>query len=480
MQLKLDGLERARAEPIAIVGLGCRFPGGVDGPESYWHLLRAGVDAVTEVPPDRWDINAFYDPDPARPGKTYSRWGSFLNHVDQFDPYFFGISPREAALMDPQQRLLLEVAWQALENAGLPPDQLAGSQTGVFVGIYNNDYAQLQSEDDAYAAIGSSLGVASGRLSYTFDFHGPSLLVDTLCSSSLVAVHLACQSLRRQECPLALAGGVNLILSPLGTILSSRLTALAPDGRCKTFDARANGYVRGEGCGVVVLKRLSDAARDGDPIWAVIRGSAVNQDGRSTGLTAPNLLAQQAVIRRALDDGAVAPEQVGYIEAHGTGTPLGDPIEVEALKVVYGSSVGSSGPCALGSVKTNFGHLEAAAGIAGLIKTVLALRHQALPPHLHLRRLNPRIDLQHTRLTIPTALQPWVAAAGPRFAGVSAFGLSGTNAHLVLEEAPPPAAPVAPPGPASAPVLLALSARTPAALAALAARYAALLAAPAA
>jgi acyl transferase domain-containing protein/pimeloyl-ACP methyl ester carboxylesterase/short-subunit dehydrogenase/acyl carrier protein len=475
MQLKLDGLERARSEPIAIVGLGCRFPGGVDGPASYWRLLRAGVDAVTEVPPERWDVNRYYDPDPAKPGKTYSRWGSFIQQADQFDPYFFGISPREAALMDPQQRLLLEVAWEALENAGLPADRLAGSQTGVFVGIYNNDYAHLQHEDDAYSAIGSSLGVASGRLSYTFDFHGPSLLVDTLCSSSLVAVHLACQSLRRQECQLALAGGVNLILSPLGTILSSRLTALSPDGRCKTFDARANGYVRGEGCGVVALKRLSDAERDGDPIWAVIRGSAVNQDGRSSGLTAPNMLAQQAVIRQALDDGAVAPEQVGYIEAHGTGTPLGDPIEVEALKAVYGQSRNSAAPCVLGSVKTNFGHLEAAAGIAGLIKAVLALHHQAIPPHLHLRQLNPRIDLQNTRLTIPTTLQAWPVAAGPRFAGVSAFGLSGTNAHIVLEEAPPAAIGD---GRASSPYLLPLSARTPEALRALAERFATVLAEP--
>jgi len=436
LQAKLDASDRLRTEPIAIVGIGCRFPGGADSPAQFWPLLRAGFDAITEVPAERWDIDAYYDPDPNKPGKMCTRWGGFLKGVDLFDAQFFGISPREAALMDPQQRLLLEVAAEALEDAGLPESRFAGSRTGVFMGVYNTDYAQFQNRDEAYAAMGSSLGIGVGRLSYTFDLQGPAMLVDTLCSSSLVAVSLACHSLRQRECNLALAGGVNLILSPLGTIMSSRLMALAPDGRCKTFDARANGYVRSEGCGVVVLKRLSDALDGGDPIWAVVRGSAVNQDGRSTALTAPNVLAQQAVIRQALEDGGVAPEQVDYIEAHGTGTALGDPIEIEGLQAVYGKPRADGSSCAIGSIKTNLGHAEAASGIAGLIKAVLALKHGEIPPHLHLRELNPRIDLEGTPFVIPTAPRPWPAHDRRRFAAVSAFGLSGTNAHVVLEEAP--------------------------------------------
>jgi acyl transferase domain-containing protein/NADPH:quinone reductase-like Zn-dependent oxidoreductase/acyl carrier protein len=478
LQSKLDAAERRRTEPIAIIGIGCRFPGGAHGPAKLWSLLRDGFDAITEVPRDRWDVDAYYDPDPSRPGKMCTRWGGFLDAVDRFDAPFFNISPREAVLMDPQQRLLLEVAWEALEDAGQPAPRLAGSRTGVFIGMYNADYAQFQDDDDAYAAIGNAMGVAAGRLSYTFDLQGPSLLVDTLCSSSLVAVSLACHSLRRRECNLALAGGVNLILSPMSTILSSRLLALAPDGRCKTFDARANGYVRSEGCGVVVLKRLSDALADGDAIWALIRGAAVNQDGRSTALTAPNVLAQQAVIRQALADGGVAPEQVGYIEAHGTGTSLGDPIEVEGLKAVYGRPRTNGATCAMASIKTNLGHTEAAAGIAGLIKTVLALKHQLIPPHLHLRELNPRIDLTGTPFVIPAEPLTWPAAGQIRFAAVSSFGLSGTNAHIVLEEAPRDAAGVdaAPTSRVSEAIhVLPLSARTPAALHALAGAYRELL-----
>ncbi|MCU0923602.1 MAG: type I polyketide synthase, partial [Burkholderiaceae bacterium] len=415
------------------------------------------------------DADAFYDPDPRAPGKTNTRWGGFLAQIDQFDPYFFGISPREATCMDPQQRLLLELAWEALEDAGQVVDRLRGSQTSVFLGIFNSDYAWLQLADpqqiDVYSAAGSGHGIAANRLSYLFDFRGPSLAVDTACSSSLVAFHLACQSLRSGECDLALAAGVNLLVSPLSTVSTSKVLAMAADGRCKAFDARADGIVRGEGGGVVVLKRLTDALAAGDPIRAVVRGSAVNQDGRSAGLTAPNVLAQQAVIQRALEQSGVAPEQVSYVEAHGTGTALGDPIEIEALSAVLGRNGSTPQRCAIGSVKSNLGHLEAAAGIAGIIKTVLALQHQAIPASLHFQQLNPNIVLDAQRFFIPTSAQPWDVANGSRLAGVSSFGAGGTNAHVILEEAPLALDPTVPDARAQ---LLVLSAHNPPALQALA------------
>ncbi|HXA15308.1 MAG TPA: polyketide synthase, partial [Opitutaceae bacterium] len=379
----------AGAEPIAIIGMGCRFPGGVEDPDGFWRLLHTGTDGIVKVPANRWDIDRYYDPDPDAPGKMSTRWGGFLQGIDYFDTRFFGISPREAAWMDPQQRLLLEVTWEALEAAGQAPDRLAGSDTGVFVGISTNDYAMLQLKHgaikliDAYAGTGSSASVASGRLSYLLGLQGPCISVDTACSSSLVAVHLACQSLRTGECRLALAGGVNVILSPEVTINFSKARMMAADGRCKTFDAAADGYVRGEGCGMVVLKRYTDAVASGDDILAVIPGSAVNQDGRSGGLTVPNGPAQESVIRRALKNAGIKPDQVSYIEAHGTGTSLGDPIEIGALGAVFGSDRNGHGRLNVGSVKTNIGHLEAAAGIAGLIKVVLALRRAEIPPHLH-------------------------------------------------------------------------------------------------
>ena len=330
---------RRQNEPIAIIGIGCRFPGAND-PAAFWQLLRDGVDAIREVPADRFDQHAFYDPDPATPGKMNTRWGGFLEQVDQFDANFFGISPREALRMDPQQRLLLEVTWEALQDAGQVPERLAGTQVGVFIGIATNDYGRLQWNDlariDAYAGTGNALSIAANRISYLFDFRGPSIAIDTACSSSLVAVHLACRSLRTGESTLALAGGVNLILSPAIAINFTKAGAMAPDGRCKAFDARANGYVRSEGAGVVVLKPLSKALADGDPIYAVIRGSAVNQDGRSNGLMAPNPLAQEAVLREAYRQAAVSPGEVQYVEAHGTGTLLGDPIEAKALGAVLG------------------------------------------------------------------------------------------------------------------------------------------------
>ncbi|MCC5601565.1 type I polyketide synthase [Nostoc favosum] len=440
MQAKLEANERAKTEPIAIIGLGCRFPGGSNDPESYWQMLRNGIDAITEVPADRWDIDAYYDPNPDATGKMYVRNAGFLDQVDQFDPQFFGIAPREAVNMDPQQRLLLEVSWEALENAGLAQEGLVGSPTGVFVGIMNLDYFQVAANDpslaDAHTATGSAFSVTSGRLSYTLGLQGPSMAIDTACSSSLVTVHIACQSLRTRECNLALAGGVNLILTPVVTINECRARMLAADGRCKTFDAAADGYARGEGCGIVVLKRLSDAIADGDNILALIRGSAVNQDGRSGGLTVPNGPSQQAVIRTALANAGVTPNQVSYVEAHGTGTSLGDPIELRALAAVLGQGRSPDQPLIVGSAKTNMGHLEAAAGVAGLIKLVLALQHQEIPPHLHLHNPNPYIPWAELPIKISTELTPWSSPNGSRIAGLSSFGFSGTNAHLVVEEAP--------------------------------------------
>ncbi|HMW00085.1 MAG TPA: beta-ketoacyl synthase N-terminal-like domain-containing protein, partial [Acidobacteriota bacterium] len=431
------------AEAIAIVGIGCRFGGHASSPEAFWDLLKNGVDAVTEIPPSRWDVNAFYDPDPAAPGKSNCRFGSFVDHFDEFDPLFFNISPREAACIDPQHRVLIETTWEALESAGLPPNRLAGSETGVFVGISSNDYSLVQARYanreqtvEAYPGLGNAHSIAANRLSYLFNLRGPSMAVDTACSSSLVAVHLACQSILNGECNLAIAGGVNLILSPEPTISFSKARMLSPDGRCKTFDAAANGYVRGEGCGVIVLKRLSDAQRNGDHILAIIRGSAINQDGLTNGLTAPNGPSQQAVIRKAIKAARVSPTDISYVEAHGTGTPLGDPIEVQALAAVISENRPASHPCVIGSVKTNLGHLEAAAGIAGLIKTVLALHHRQIPPHLHFQQPNPNLSLEPNKLTVPRTLTTWNPINHKRLAGVSSFGFGGTNAHIILEEAP--------------------------------------------
>ena len=411
-------------EPIAIIGTGCRLP-KADNPQAFWSLLRSGDCATTEIPI-------------SRRGSDYS-WGGFLERVDRFDAQFFNISPREANNMDPQQRLLLEISWEALENAGLAADCLAGIDGGVFVGISNGDYAKLNgnlNNIEAYYGTGNALSIAANRLSYFLDWHGPSLAIDTACSSSLVAVHQACQSLRQRECHLALAGGVNLMLSPQLTLTFSEARMMATDGRCKTFDAEADGYVRSEGCGVVILKRLTDALADGDYVRAVIRGSAVNQDGLTNGLTAPNGKSQQEVIRLALAKAGVEPNQISYVETHGTGTSLGDPIEVNSLKAVLMEGRKSDRPCWIGSVKTNIGHTEAAAGITGLIKLVLSLKHGKIPPSLHLKQLNPHIKLEKTPIKICTQLQPWSSVGQPRLAGISAFGFGGTNAHLIVEEAP--------------------------------------------
>ncbi|HLH25149.1 MAG TPA: polyketide synthase, partial [Chloroflexota bacterium] len=480
LKTQLDAVEQARREPIAVIGMGCRYPGGADSPAAFWRLLRDGVDAIGEVPRSRWDVDALYDPDPDAPGKTATRWGGFLDEIDQFDPHFFGISPREATAMDPQQRLLLEVAWEALEDAGYAPDRLIDSPTGVYIGIFGADYLRLLlAEDeetfDTYTVTGNGHSMAAGRLSYLLGLKGPSLAVDTACSASLVAVHLALQGLRNGECRMAVAGGVNAILSPDTTMMLSRGRTMAPDGRCKAFAAAADGYVRSEGCGLMVLKRLSDALADGDRVLALLRGSAVNQDGRSNGLTAPNGPSQVAVIRAALANAGIEPAEVSYVETHGTGTPLGDPIEAQALVTALGMGRPTDQPLMIGSVKTNLGHLEAAAGIAGLMKVVLSLQHGEIPPHLHLEHPNPHIPWNELPLTIPTRLTPWPAGAARRTAGVSAFGLSGTNAHVIVEEAP--AAPARPAARERPLHLLALSARSEAALGTLAARYAEHLAA---
>ncbi|WP_342374538.1 acyltransferase domain-containing protein [Myxococcus stipitatus] len=436
-----EAVPEKRAEPIAIIGMGCRFPGGASDPASFWKLLRGGVDTVQEVPRERWDVDAHYDADPSAPGKMYTRHGTFLEGIDLFDPYFFGIPPRAAANLDPQHRLLLEVTWEALENAGLSPKSLAGSKTGVFIGGATGDYTKLLQGNgperiDVSYLTGSLLTFATGRLSHLLDLQGPNLGVDTACSSSLVAVHLACQSLRSGESTLALVGGVNLILLPEGMVTTCKSRMLAVDGRCKSFDAAADGYGRGEGCGMVVLKPLSRAMEEGDNILAVIRGTAVNQGGHSSDLTVPNGLAQQAVIRGALADAGLEPSQVDFIEAHGTGTSLGDPIEMRALGAVFEPKKARGEVLRVGSVKTNIGHLEYAAGIAGLIKLVLSLQHRELPPHLHFKRGNPYIPWDELPVEVPTQRTPWEAREGRRVGGVSSFGASGTNAHVVLEEAP--------------------------------------------
>jgi amino acid adenylation domain-containing protein len=443
LQERLAAVERARTEPIAIVGLSCRLPGGADSPQQYWQLLADGVDAITEIPASRWDIDRYYDPDPDAPGRMYVRHGGFLRDVAGFDSWFFRISPREAQSLDPQQRLLLEVAWEALEDAGIAAGALSGTATGVFVGLTTSDYGQMLMRQgggrdlDAFFFTGNPANAAAGRLSYFFGLQGPAVAIDTACSSSLVAVHQACASLRAGECRTALAGGVNLILAPETTIAVCRTRALSPEGRCRTLDRQASGFVRSEGCGLVVLKRLSDAVADGDPIRAVIRGSAVNQDGATSGFTVPNGQAQQAVIRQAL--GAIAPAEIDYLELHGTGTPLGDPIEVAAAAAVLGEGREPSQPLYIGSVKTNFGHCEAAAGIAALIKTVLSLEHGEIPAHLHCHEANPLIPWDSLPVRVPQARTRWPESAHPRRAGVSAFGASGTNAHVVVEAAPEPA-----------------------------------------
>lgn len=453
MRARIEELEQGHREPIAVVGMGCRFPGGVDGPDSYWDLLRDGVDAVSEVPEDRWPIDRHFDPDRTKPGKTYTRWGGFLDGIDRFDPSVFGILPREVPAIDPQHRLFLEVAWEALEYGGHAPDRLGGSRTGVFVGLTLSEYlieesrSLTETDIGGYHTSGGVPNVAAGRLSYLLGLRGPSMAVDTACSSSLTALHLACQSLRTGDSDMALAGGVNALVIPDTFISFSKWGMMAADGRCKTFDASADGMVRSEGCGVVVLKRASDAVADGDNVLALIRGTALNQDGASGGLSVPNGPAQEDVIRAALEDAGVAPAEVDYVEAHGTGTSLGDPIEVEALARTVGVGRTKDGPLIIGSAKTNLGHLESAAGMAGFIKTVLCLRNGEIPGNLHFSNPSPHIDWDLAPIEVPTSLRPWPTGTDSRIAGVSAFGFSGTNAHVIVEA--PPAKQAATPEPVS-------------------------------
>ncbi|WP_461037724.1 type I polyketide synthase, partial [Streptomyces mayteni] len=431
------------SDAVAVIGLACRFP-GAPSPSAYWDLLWNGRHAITETPPDRWNADELHDDDPSAPGRINSRYGSYLDQdsIVGFDARFFGIGPREAAAMDPQQRLLLELSWEALEDAHTPPERLTGTATGVFVGAIWNDYAVLLNRGGTAAIhrhsfTGAQRGIIANRISYTFGLRGPSLVVDSAQSSSLVAVHLACESLRRGESTTALVGGVNLTLAPESAVAAGKMAGFSSDGRCYTFDARANGYVRGEGAAVVLLKPLSRAVADGDRIHAVIRGSAVNNDGGGQGLTAPDPHAQEHVIRQACLNAGVSPSQIQYVELHGTGTRVGDPVEAAALGAALGRPRDSdSGPLHVGSVKTNIGHLEGAAGIAGLVKTILSLRHRALPPSLNYETPNPHVSLDENNLRVQGAPGPWPHEEHRLIAGVSSFGMGGTNAHVIVEEAP--------------------------------------------
>lgn len=427
-------------EPIAIVGIGCRFPGGANNPESFWKLLKEGIDATTDIPKDRWDIQTFYDPDKSKPGKAYTCHGGFLEKVDEFDAQFFGISPREAAYMDPQQRILLEVVWEALEDAGIIPEKIAGSSTGVYIGAFTLDYKILQlgsggvDHIDTHTSTGAMMTMVSNRISHIFDLRGPSLSVDTACSGSLVAIHLACQSIWNNQCSMAIAGGVNVITTPEYTIAESKGGFLSPEGRCKTFDTGADGYARGEGAGVVILKPLSQALADNEFVYAVIRGTGVNQDGHTNGITVPRGESQENLMKTVFQNAGISPRQIRYIEAHGTGTPTGDPIEANAIANAVTSELPPGEKCIVGSVKTNIGHLEAASGAAGLIKSVLILQNKQIPAHLHLKNINPQIPMD--RLRIPTAMEPLPEKSGPAIIGINSFGFGGTNAHIVIEEAP--------------------------------------------
>jgi acyl transferase domain-containing protein/acyl carrier protein len=465
-------------EPIAIIGIGCHFPGGATSPNAYWEMLCSGFDATRELPAQRWEVRKFYDPDMRKSGKTSTFRGGYLDHIDQFDAHFFGISPREAIWLDPQQRLLLQVAWEAMEDAGQVVEQLAGSDTGVFIGGFTLDYQLLQNygvysryQLQTHSATGMMMTMLANRLSYVFDFRGPSMSVDTACSASLVAVHLAVQAIHNGECSMALAGGSNVMIAPNMTIAESKGGFLSSDGRCKTFDAAANGYARGEGAGVVLLKPLSQALLDKDPIYAVVRGTAVSQDGHTNGITVPSQVAQETAMRKAFRRAGIAPHQVQYVEAHGTGTPVGDPVEARAIGNVLSKGRPEGQRCVIGSVKTNIGHLEAAAGIAGLTKVAMALKNGQIPPHLNLRNPNPDIPFDELQLRVPTRLEEWPDTDGPRRAGVNSFGFGGTNAHVILEEAPASRAPISREPEGKKPYLIPLSARSPEALTALARSY---------
>ena len=471
-----DGSPACRA-PLAIIGMGCRFPGGGNGPEAFWRMLRDGVDAITDIPADRWNIESFFDPEPNQPGKTNTRWGGFIDGIDQFDAHFFGISPREAERMDPQQRLLLEVAYEALEDGGQPLERWAGQDVAVWMGMSSWDYNTIQHDYrdrrfiDVHSNTGGTLSIAANRISYCFNFKGPSAIVDTACSSALLAVHLACQSLWSGECGLALAGGVNALLDPNGYIGFTKLSMMSPDGRCKAFDARGNGFVRSEGAGIVVLKPLARALADGDRIHALIRTTAVNQDGRTRSMTVPSQEAQERLLREACRDADIDPTTIQYVEAHGTGTPVGDPIEARALGNALGSNRPADRPLVIGSVKTNIGHLESASGIAGLIKCASSLAHRQIPANLHFETPNPEIPFESLGLRVAARLEPWPETSGPAMAGINSFGFGGLNALAILQEAPPPSEPPEPTTTDPGVYVVPMSARSPEALMSLAVAY---------
>jgi len=432
-------------EPVAIIGMACRYP-GADNLSRFWQMLESGTFPIREIPPDRWPVDRYYDPIPGTPSKMYVRSFGFMNGVDQFDSYLFGISPRDAARMDPQHRIMLEICWEAVEHAGISPAALAGTGTGVFVGVSGSDYAhRLTASESALelmdnrSGTGNSYSFTANRVSYALDLSGPSLVVDTACSSALVAIHLACESLDRRECELAICGAVSVILSPLVAISLCQSRMLSPDGHPRVFDAEANGYVRSEGCGAVILKRLADAVRDRDRVWAVIRGSGVNHNGKTCGIMAPSSKAQATLIAKTLQQARIDPRKISYIEAHGSGTPLGDLLELRSLSAVMGPRRGRKDHCWVGSVKSNIGHLECASGIAAITKVALCFEHARIPPQMHLSKINPGFEADHTRVRVAAHGAAWPRTSSPRIAGINAFGFGGTNAHIVMEEPPNPA-----------------------------------------
>src|SRR6187455_764283 len=432
---------------IAIIGIGCRFPGGINHRDALWKLLVEGREAVSDVPPDRWNVERFYDAEPGIVGKSIARRGGFVDGIDQFDPQFFGISPREAPYVDPQHRLLLETAWEAIEDAGLVLDFEKGTDLGVFVGISHNDYQVIQGTPSdsqgisPHSPTGSAHSIAANRISYCLNLRGPSVAMDTACSSALTAVHAACEYIRAGRGDTALAGGVTVMITPGGFIGFSQASMLSPDGKCKAFDASANGFVRGEGAGMVLLKRLSQAIADGDPIQGVILGTSLNQDGHTNGISLPSTQAQAQLVRDACADAGIAPSQISFVEAHGTGTAVGDPIEAHALAEALCVNRPADAPLPIGSIKTNLGHLETAAGIAGLLKAMLVLKHGQIPPSLHFETPSPHIDFKKLKLRVPIALEAFPNGTAERIAGVNSFGFGGANAHVILA-APPAHQPV--------------------------------------